>query len=378
MELPEHMAQSPQPLAGRPDQLSGSRQLTARPDEQPDQLSASPEHEAHRLRNGLISTAVLAVLLLGIGLAIPDLRSVLDRVARAGAGWIALAVALEVASCLGYVAIVRLVLHRGPPADVRRLAWAEMAFGAVVPVGGAGGLAIGAWAMRAWGISWSRIANRSAVIFLVTSAVNAGVLVLAGLGVWIGIGSARTGVVYGLVPAVAAGSALALFLLLPRGLAQRVPGRRPQQVFARLASWVSAAEDTAFTPNWRLLGGIGYLLFDIAVLWTCLKAMGVTAPVLALVTGYQIGYLANLVPTPGGLGALEGGLLGALLLYGLPAAPTAAAVVIYHAIALWVPTLGGTYGFARLRRSVARRRGTLQVLTDAAEPQPQISTRAAA
>jgi hypothetical protein len=39
----------------------------------------------------------------------------------------------------------------------------------------------------------------------------------------------------------------------------------------------------------------------------------------------------------------------------LPAAPTAAAVVLYHAIALWVPAAGGTIGFARLRRSVTAR-----------------------
>ena len=64
-----------------------------------------------------------------------------------------------------------------------------MAFGAVVPVGGAGGLAVGAWAMRAWGISWSRIANRSAVIFLLTSAVNGAVLVLAGIGIAAGLGA---------------------------------------------------------------------------------------------------------------------------------------------------------------------------------------------
>lgn len=69
--------------------------------------------------------------------------------------------------------------------------------------------------------------------------------------------------------------------------------------------------------------------------------------------GYQIGYLANLVPIPGGVGILKGGMLGALLLYKLPAGPTAAAVVIYHAIALWVPALGGTIGFTRLRRTVA-------------------------
>ena len=78
---------------------------------------------------------------------------------------------------------------------------------------------------------------------------------------------------------------------------------------------------------------------------------------------------------PGGIGALEGGLLAALLLYGLPAAPTAAAVVLYHAIALWVPALGGTYGFARLRRTIAARRPPL--VTVAPPPQPAVSDLAA-
>jgi uncharacterized membrane protein YbhN (UPF0104 family) len=331
------------------------------------EVTISPEGDAHRLRHGLISTLVLGGLLLGIGLAVPDLREVLRRVAHAGPGWLVLAVGLEVASCLGYVATVRLVLNRGPVREVRWLAWAEMAFGAVVPVGGAGGLAVGAWAMRAWGISWARIANRSAVIFLLTTAINGAVLVLAGLGIWLGIGSARTGLAYGLVPALATAAGLGFFLLLPRGLARRVPGRRLRPVLERVASWVSASESTAFSPNWRLLGAVGYLLFDIAVLWACLKAVGVTPPLLALIAGYQIGYLANLVPIPGGLGVLEGGLLGALLLYGLPAAPAAAAVILYHAIALWVPALGGTVGFTRLRKSVINRQAPLGVFT----PQPE-------
>jgi uncharacterized membrane protein YbhN (UPF0104 family) len=342
--------------------------------EQPGDVTATPERDAHRLRNGLISTLGLGVLLLAIGLAVPDLRSVLDRVARAHAGWIVLAAGLEVLSCLGYVAVVRLVLNRGPAREVRRLAWAEMAFGAVVPVGGAGGLAVGAWAMRAWGIAWSRIANRSAVIFLVTSGVNAIVLIIAGLGVWVGIGSARTGFVHGLVPALGAGAAMAFFVLLPV-IARRVPGRRAKAVIGALSAWVKSAEATAFTPDWRVLGAVGYLLFDIAVLWACLKAVGDTPPLLALVAGYQIGYLANLVPIPGGLGVLEGGLLGALLLYGLPAAPTAAAVILYHAIALWVPTVGGTYAFTRLRQSVAQRRAPLKAV--AAESGDQAASASA-
>jgi uncharacterized membrane protein YbhN (UPF0104 family) len=317
-------------------------------------------HDARRLRNGLIWTVVLLVLLGGIGLAVPDLRHVLDRASRAGVGWLAVGVALEIASCLGYVAILRLVLPRAPARDARRLAWAEMAFGAVVPVGGAGSLAVGAWAMRAWGIAWSRIANRSAVIFLLTSAVNVLVLGLAGVGALTGVGAGRRGFVYGVVPAAVAAGTLVFFLALPRVGALRE---------TRLARWVHDTEAVAFKPHWRLLGALGYLLFDIAVLWACLRAVGVSAPIFALVLGYQIGYLANIVPIPGGVGALEGGLLAALLLYGLPAAPTAAAVVLYHAIALWVPALGGTYGFARLRRTISARSPRL-VQAAAAPPQP--------
>jgi hypothetical protein len=118
---------------------------------------------------------------------------------------------------------------------------------------------------------------------------------------------------------------------------------------------VSDSEAMLRRPDWRLLGTVGYLLFDIAVLWACLRAVGAKPPLLAVVVGYQVGYLANLIPIPAGVGVLEGGLLGALLLYGLPVAPTAAAVVLYHAIALWVPALGGTIGFARLRRAVTAR-----------------------
>ncbi len=231
-----------------------------------------------------------------------------------------------------------------------------------MPVGGAGGLAVGAWAMRAWQILWSRIANRSAVIFLLTSAINATVLGLAGLGLLAGLGNSGTNLIYGLVPVVVAFGGIAFFLALPRLVARPESSprrrRRLSQALSRTAVWVRDTEAVAFTPNWRLIGAIGYLVFDIFVLWACLRAVGVRAPIVAIVLGYQIGYLANLLPIPGGVGVLEGGLLGALLLYGLPAAPTAAAVVLYRAIALWIPTLGGTVGFASLRKALSARTPT--------------------
>ncbi len=156
---------------------------------------STPERDAHRLRNGIIWAAALLLLLLAIGLAVPDLRSVLKRVTKAEPTWLIAAVGLELLSCLGYVATVRLVLRRGPRREVRQLAWAEMAFGAVVPIGGAGGLAVGAWAMRAWNLPWRLIANRSAVIFLLTSAINAVVLALSGIAFAVWIGASDKGVI---------------------------------------------------------------------------------------------------------------------------------------------------------------------------------------
>ncbi len=47
---------------------------------------------------------------------------------------------------------------------------------------------------------------------------------------------------------------------------------------------------------------------------------------------------------------LEGGLAGTLIAYGAPAPQTAAAVIVYHAIAFWIPTIGGLVGYALLRR----------------------------
>ena len=59
---------------------------------------------------------------------------------------------------------------------------------------------------------------------------------------------------------------------------------------------------------------------------------------------------------PGGVGALDGGLIGMLVIYGVPATAATAAVLAYHAVALWVPTLIGTLAFVLLRRDISRRR----------------------
>ena len=101
-------------------------------------------------------------------------------------GWLILAVALEILSCLGYVVAFLQVFDRAPLRFGARVALSELAFGAAVSLGGAGSIAVGAWLLVERGGEPTRIAERSAVLFLLTSAVNVITLILAGLGLWLG------------------------------------------------------------------------------------------------------------------------------------------------------------------------------------------------
>jgi uncharacterized membrane protein YbhN (UPF0104 family) len=184
------------------------------------------------------------------------------------------------------------------------------------------------------------------------------VLALAGIGLTVGLGGSRGGAVDGLPPTAVALATLLFILLLSRLTSHAAIEQRHGSLsrsLRRTAAWVGDTQAILRKPDWRQLGSVSYVVLDIAALWACLRAVGITAPVLALVVGYQLGYLANILPVPGGVGVLDGGLVGALLLYGLPAGQTAAAVLLYHAIALLVPTPGGAVAFARLRRAITTR-----------------------
>lgn len=119
-----------------------------------------------------------------------------------------------------------------------------------------------------------------------------------------------------------------------------------------LVEGIRHAEYALRRPKLRLAGAIGYLLFDIAVLWATFAALGISPPLAPLTLGYIIGYLANLIPVPGGVGVLDGGLVGALVIYGISPIGATAAVLVYHAIAFWIPGLGGLLGLALLRREL--------------------------
>jgi uncharacterized membrane protein YbhN (UPF0104 family) len=320
---------------------------------EPQRVSASDQ--ARRLRNGLASLVIVGALVIGLLLAVPGLHGVGHIVSDMSPGWVAVAVGLEVLSCLGYVLIFLTVFDRAPIVFGARVALTEMAFGAAVSLGGAGSLAVGAWLLHERGIATGRIAERSAVLFLLTSAINLFTLAGTALAMGLGILPGPRNPLLTFLPGGVCVAIFVFFLLLPRLTergAQRRGGGRLATALVASARTIRATRTRLLRPDWRLLGAIGYLWFDIGVLWACFQAIGHTPPIGVIVLAYQIGYLANVLPIPGNVGALEGSFIGMLVLYGVAAAPAAAAAVVYHAIALWIPAVWGAFGFVRLRRSL--------------------------
>jgi uncharacterized membrane protein YbhN (UPF0104 family) len=132
---------------------------------------------------------------------------------------------------------------------------------------------------------------------------------------------------------------------------RRMSRRRPPAWLLDTVAGIEGAVHALLHPSWRLIGAVAYLGCDIAALGAAFAATGHAISLDVLILGYILGYIANLLPVPGGFGILEAGLAGTLILYGAPAIPAAAAVIVYHAIAFWVPSLGGLAGYARLRRA---------------------------
>ena len=282
-------------------------------------------------------------------LAVPTLRGVAGQIARLRPAWVLGAVGLELASCTAFVVIFRLFFDRVPAGTARELAWTEQGSGALLPGGGLGALAIGGWMLRRVGMSTRSIVDRSSALFFLTSAVN--VAALAGAGGLLAAGGATRplDLVGAGIPILGGLAAAAAVLAIPVVI-ERSPRRRWPTWLIDLAGGIVRARRSLFTPHWRLLGAAGYLGFDIAALGATFAATGHPLPIAPLVLGYLIGYLANLIPVPGGFGVLEGGLAGALIAYGAPATQATAAVIVYHAIAFWIPSLGGLVGFGLLRR----------------------------
>jgi uncharacterized membrane protein YbhN (UPF0104 family) len=235
----------------------------------------------------------------------------------------------------------------------------EQAANSLLSVGGAGGLALGAWILRRGGVPGGQIARRTVAFFLLTSLANVGFLALAGIALASGVLSGPDNVLLGVVPALVGIAAIVAALAArPAGHALAAWTGRPK-LEAALRAVADGVEEAVALLRSRepaiAAGSAGYMLFDIGVLAVCFPAFGNPVPPLAvLLLAYIIGQLGGLVPLPGGIGGLDLGLIGALVLYGVNATEAAVAVLAYRGLLLAVPAAIGLPALATVRRRLRR------------------------
>jgi putative heme transporter len=306
---------------------------------------------------------------------IPQFAGLGPTVRRLRAGnlwWLGLGVVVEALSIGGDVVLMRGVFSR--PGS--RIGWkasyqitmAGAAATKLFATAGAGGIALTVWALRASGLSDAEVATRLVCFEILEYGVYMAALAIVGLGLWFGVFAGRAPVGITLIPA---GFGLLVILIVLSMLfaeapverfltarADRSSGRRQRwwrraaSVPRSLRSGLTAAIAMLRRRDPSLLGALASWGFDIAALWASFRAFGHSPPPAVLVMGYYVGTLGNALPLPGGIGGVEGGMIGAFLVFGVNGALTVLAVLAYRTISYWLPTVPGAIAYIRLRGTV--------------------------
>src|SRR5580704_9662985 len=342
-----------------------------------DDLEIPEELGRRKLRARLLLLAGLVLAVVAIVTLLPGLAGLRTRLSHAKPAWLLLGVGLKVLSGLGYVAIFRMVFCRRMTWRVSyQIGMSELGANALFPTGGAGGLALGAWALKRGGMPTAEIARRTAAFFMLTSVANVAGVVLIGVGLAVRVLPGETNLALTLLPALIAAAAIAGSLLagrssaglhrrLDRNEASGASSRRSTLVLKTLvavADGVNEAVALLREGNAWLIGGIlAYLIFDVMILWATFRAFGASPPLAILGMAYLIGELGGLIPVPGGIGGVDAGLVGTFVLYNVPITAAASAVIAYRAIALWVPAILGSAAFVSLRRTLRRESAEIAV-----------------
>jgi uncharacterized membrane protein YbhN (UPF0104 family) len=306
-------------------------------------------------RRALPVLALIAVAAAIVAFA-PGLGEVRDRFRGADPAWLALGVALEALSCVSYVVLFRPVFcSRMSWRTSWEISWAELGVGSLVPASGAAGVALGAWVLHRDGMPAEHVARRSVAFLEIKSSVNFAAVAVIGTVLATGLVGPHLSLALTALPA-----ALSVAALVAVGAVRRIGPGEPGagKVRAARRALVTGTDEAVAIIRSRdplvLTGAIGYWAFDNAVLWATYHAFGDVPPLGVLLMGYLIGQMGGLLPIPGGIGGIDGGLIGTLIVYGAPAAPTVAAVLAYRVILFWLPLLGGAVAFVSLRRGLNR------------------------
>ncbi len=308
---------------------------------------------------------------------LPGLSEIGHQLAGADGGWIAIALALELASTACFAIAFHGVYDRRPsPRASASMSMAVQGMNIVLPSGGAGGLAVGAVMLDRAGVPRSFAASRTVALFLVTSLVSFAAVVIAGFGVAAGALSGDAPLALTLVPGIAALLLIVAVFALPRseGPVKRMRAGRLTAALASAREYLrdgvgASAELLRSGDRLVIAGAIGYFAFDVAALAAAFHAIGPAGlPIGLLVLAYTLGHGGAMVPIPG---SAEGGLIGIFVLYGMSLPTATAAVLAYRALHAGVPLVLGAIGLADVRRLLREPAEAVAPETTRVKPRPQ-------
>jgi uncharacterized membrane protein YbhN (UPF0104 family) len=289
--------------------------------------------------------------------ALGDLPDTWHRLMSGDGRWLLAALAFEAVSFVGHIVLFRAVsLDAGSRIGMRastEITFAGHAATRLFAAGGAGGIALTAWALRRAGMERGQVAARMTTFLVLLYSVYMAALVVGGAGLYLGVlpGPAPAGLT--LVPAIFGAVVIALALAVPL-VAGRLAGvRRLGPAAAALSDGVRTSLRLARRLDPGLIGALLWWAGDIAVLWACFEAFGDSPAIAVVVMAYFVGMLANTLPVPGGVGGVDGGMIGALLAFGVDPGLAVVAVLAYRGFAFWLPIAPGVAAWVSLRRTVA-------------------------
>jgi uncharacterized protein (TIRG00374 family) len=328
-------------------------------------------------RRILQTALIVLVLLLAIYFLFPKLVGLGDALGKlddAEPSWIAVAIGFNIIAIITYVALFKAVVG----GDALRLTWSEtyqinmagVAATLLFSAAGAGGIALTYWALRKAGMGRRDVGRRMVAFLSLHYVFYPIALIVFGILLRTGVLPGKGSVELTIVPAGVAGLLLLLGILiafipadLGGRLASHVPGERGGAIATSIGKGAAtAAEGFRFAlrlfahpsrGGLAVIGAAGFWAANIGILWASFKAFGVHVPLAVVVQGFFLGMVANLFPlAPAGVGAVDAGMIGAFVLFGIPEETVFPAILIYRLVAFWMPIPLGVVAFFQLRHTV--------------------------
>ncbi|HKZ13659.1 MAG TPA: lysylphosphatidylglycerol synthase transmembrane domain-containing protein [Solirubrobacterales bacterium] len=354
-----------------------SEELRERPEEE--ESGGGLELPVFTTRRLVQTGIVVIILLVGIYFLFPKLVGLGDALSRLGDAdplWIGIAIVFSIASYATYIALFKAVVG----GDALKLTWGEtyeinmagVAATLLFSAGGAGGVALTYWALKKAGMRRRDVARRMIAFISLHYAFYPVALIVFGLLLRTGVLNGEHSVELTIIPAAIAGVMIVigvLITLIPADLEAKLLPYAHGEHTRSFVEWASRVPET-LGEGFRfalslfahprkgglaVLGAAGFWAFSIGVLWASFHSLGIHVPLAVVVQGFFLGMVANLFPlAPAGVGAVDAGMIGAFVLFGLPEETVFPAILIFRLVSFWMPIPPGIVAFFQLRNTVRR------------------------